>query len=265
MKRTLKRIERQAASIAVHDSIYVMDESDLDPEFRARFKDRLRPNVRGYGYWVWKPQIIRQVFRSMQEGDLLLYCDAGCWINPKGKQRLLQYFEMTDRFGTLAFQVKNTFGDPQLERFSLPERNWTKGDLFDYLGVRNNPAITDSEQIGATVILLKKCPASEELLRRWLGTYEDDFSLADDTPSRSPNLEGFIENRHDQSIFGILCKLHGVHTLSTFEYYYPSGMDQSKPDWNKLAEYPVWAKRDKDLGLLGTIIDKLRRLPARLR
>ena len=242
-----------------------MDESNLDPEFRLRFKNHLRPDVRGYGYWVWKPQIIRQVFRSMREGDMLLYCDAGCWINPRGKQRLIQYFKMSDRFGALAFQVKNTFGDPHLDRFSLPERKWTKGDLFDYFSSRDNPDVTDSEQIGAGVILLKKCPRSEELLRRWLGAFEDNFALADDSPSHSSNLEGFIESRHDQSIFGILCKLYGIHTLSAFEYYYPSGIDHSKPDWNKLAEYPVWAKRDKDLGLWGTIIDKLRRLPARLR
>ena len=32
----------------------------------------------------------------------------------------------------------------------------------------------------------------------------------DDTPSQSPNLSGFIENRHDQSVFSILTKLRGI-------------------------------------------------------
>ena len=265
MRRSLRRIQRQAEAIGIFDLIHVMDESHLDPVFRERFKDQLRVGVRGYGYWVWKPQTMLQVFRTMEDGDLLLYCDVGCWINPGGKPRLMQYFELTAESGILAFQVKNTFNDPLLDSFSLPEWEWTKGDLFDYFSVSENSEIVDSQQIGATTVLLKKCRESEELLRRWIGVFEDDFSLADDSPSRSPNFDGFIEHRHDQSIFGILCKLHNVRTLSAFEYFYPSSTGASKPDWNKLTEYPIWAKRDKDLGPWGTFIDKLRRFTARLR
>ena len=265
MKRSLKRIHGQAESIGVFGSIHVMDESDLNPKFRSRFKDQLRPSVRGYGYWVWKPQIMLQTFQHMNEGDVLQYCDAGCWINSKGKQRLLEYFAMAAESGALAFQVKNTFNDPALDTFSLPEYKWTKGDLFDYFAVRDTPEITNSQQIGATTMFLKKCQQSEKLLRRWLSTYEDDFSLADDSPSRSPNLDGFIEHRHDQSIFGILCKLSGVKTVSAFEYCYPSSAENTKPDWNKLEHYPIWAKRDKDLGLLGLAKHKLNRLMSRLR
>jgi len=265
MGRSLQRIQGQAKAIGVFDLIHVMDEGNLDPVFRNRFKDQLRVGVRGYGYWAWKPQIILQVLRTMEDGDLLHYCDAGCWINPGGRQRLIQYFDIAAEFGILAFQVKNTFNDPLLDGFSLPERVWTKGDLFDYFSVRENPEIFNSQQIGATTLFIKKCGESEKFLRRWIGVFEDDFSLADDTPSRSPNFEGFIEHRHDQSIFGILCKLHNVRTLSAFEYFYPSSINTTKPDWNMLAEYPIWAKRDKDLGRWGGFIEKLSRLRARLR
>ncbi len=265
LSRSLQRIRNQAKAIGIYDVIHVMDEGNLDPAFRKRFKEQLRVGVRGYGYWVWKPQIILQVLRTMDEGDILHYCDVGCWINPGGRQRLTQYLEMTDESGMLAFQVKNTFNDPLLDAFSLPEWAWTKGDLFDYFSVRGNADIVNSQQIGATTVFMKRCGESEKLLRRWIGVFEDEFSLADDTPSRSPNFDGFIEHRHDQSIFGILCKLHNVRTLSAFEYFYPFLEDTTKADWNKLAEYPIWAKRDKDLGLWGAFIDKLSRLSARLR
>ena len=264
MRRSLKRIKAQATAIGVYDEVHVLDESALDSGFRERFQNRLIPGSRGFGYWVWKPQIMLQIFRDMNDGDILHYCDTGCWINPEGAQRLQEYFKIADRTGALAFQVKNTFDDPLLDGFSLPERNWTKGDLFDYFSVRNNSEITESEQIGSGIILLKKCTQSLELLRKWKKAYEDDFTLADDSPSRSPNLDGFIENRHDQSIFGILCKLHGVETVSAFEYCYPSDSDITKPDWSKLKNYPVWAKRDKDLGLIGMAKHKLSRAMSRL-
>lgn len=250
MWRSLRRIKAQALAMRAYDDIRIYDESCLDLEFKKMFSKRLVRGSRGFGYWVWKPQIILQLFNEMKDGDLLHYSDVGSWLNQRGRKRLLEYFEMVSNAanGVLAFQVKNTFRDPLLDKFSLPEYKWTKGDLFDYFGVRDNKEISHSEQIGAGNIFFKKCKKSVEFLHEWLGVFEHDFSLADDTPSRSPNFKGFIEHRHDQSIFGILCKIHNVPTLSAFEYWYPSKNDISKPDWEKLADYPVWAKRDKDLG-----------------
>lgn len=250
LRRSLKRIARQAEVMGCYDSIITATEHDLDQGFRARFVDKLRPGVRGFGYWVWKPQIILQTLEEMNDGDLLQYSDVGCWLNPAGGKRLHEYFELaaSEPSGVLAFQVKNTFGDPSLDRFSLPEYQWTKGDLFDYFAARGEKDITHTEQIGAGVIFLKKCDTSRALLHEWLQVFEDDFTLVDDSPSISPNFEGFREHRHDQSIFGILCKKYDVQTLSTFEYWYPSATDSTKPDWRKLETYPVWAKRDKDMG-----------------
>lgn len=266
MHRSLKRIRRQAEAIGVYDRIYTWDESNLDPGFRERFKEKLTPTCRGFGYWIWKPQIMLQVFREMNDGDIVHYCDAGCWVNPDGKARLLEYFDMAEESGALAFQVKNTFGDSHLDSFSLPESAWTKGDVFDYFGVRDRTEITRSQQIGAGIFLLRKSCMSNHFLQKWMEIYEKDFSLADDSPSRSPNFPDFIEHRHDQSLFGILCKLNKIKTLSTFEYFYPSVSDPLQADWSKLKMYPIWAKRDKDLGLVGGIKDKvLRRFSSFLR
>ena len=266
MRRSLDRIRRQASDMEVYDSILVEDESSLYAEFREKFSSRLRRGTPGYGYWVWKPQIILQAFEGMADGDVVHYSDAGSWLNPGGRGRLLEYFRMTSDApgGILAFQVKNTFGDPYLDGFSLPEYKWTKGDLFDYFGVRKDPDFFASEQIGAGNIFFRKCRGTETFLREWLGVFEKDFSLVDDTPSVSQNFEGFVSHRHDQSVFGLLCKLHKVETLSAFEYWYPSNKDASKPDWDKLADYPVWAKRDKSLGPLDSMADLAKRAASRL-
>lgn len=260
MRRSVSRIKKQAHAIGVYDHIISYDENELNPQFREKFNKELVRGSRGFAHWVWKPQIILQTFEKMNECDLVHYCDTGCWINPKGTDILLEYFEHTAAHDMLAFQVKNSFGDPLLDAFSLPEYKWTKGDLFDYFGVRNDNAITQSQQIGATTIFLKKNQKTETLLRAWLSVFETDFRLANDTPSISPNFDGFIEHRHDQSILGILCKMAGVQTRSTFEYFYPSTDDISKPDWKKIEKYPIWAKRDKDLGTFGYINHKIRRL-----
>lgn len=268
MWRSLERILGQAKVMGVYDQILGYDEFSLANEFRIRFADKLNPSVRGFGYWVWKPQIMLQTFEKMQEGDLLHYTDVGCWLNPKGRQRLIEYFSLVEKApsGILAFQVKNTFGDPVLDQFSLPEYKWTKGDLFDYFSVRGDDSIVRSQQIGSGNIFLRKCAAAQEMLVSWKKVFYDNFSLVDDSPSASANFEGFIEHRHDQSVFGILCKLRAVNTLSAFEYWYPSKADIKKPDWGKLERYPVWAKRDKEMNpvwrfrnLCGKVIRRLKR------
>lgn len=265
LRKSLRRIYDQAEGIDVYDEIHIFDESDLDPEFRKRFKTKLSHKIRGFGYWVWKPQIILQTLEQMSEGDILNYCDAGCWINSRGKDRLLEYFNMAHSSGMLAFQVKNTFGDEHLEKYSLPMKAWSKGDLFDHFGVRKRTDITECEQIGAGVIFIKNCTTSRQIIKDWLKVYEEDFALTDDSPSKSPNLPGFIEHRHDQSVFGILCKLSGVSTVSAFEYYYPAATPDEKPDWSKLEHYPIWAMRDKKYGLLDMLSNKARNAIARLR
>ena len=36
---------------------------------------------RGGGYWVWKPLIVREALCGLEDGDVLLYCDAGCTLH----------------------------------------------------------------------------------------------------------------------------------------------------------------------------------------
>lgn len=256
LRKSLERIKKQAETMKTYDDILIYDERSLDFNFKIRFKDKLVYGSRGFGYWVWKPQVVLQAFDKMDYGDALNYMDAGCWLNLKGKKRLNEYFNMVfqDEKGILAFQVKNTFNDSLLDQFSLPEYKWTKGDLFDFFNVRNLINITHSEQIGAGIFFIKKNKFTEKFIREWLNVYEHNFRLADGSPSISPNFEGFIEHRHDQSIFGILCKIYDIKTISAFEYWYPSKDNILKPDWSKLKDYPIWAKRDKNYGFIGNLI-----------
>jgi hypothetical protein len=238
MYRSLNRIKKQAENMHIYDRIIVYNEHNLNEDFCNHFKDKLKPS-RGFGYWVWKPQIILQTLEKMEDGDILQYTDAGCHLNKKGIKRLHEYFTLADlsETGILAFQSKAP-DDKNLEKsFELLEKHWTKGDLFDYFDVRNNEKIYNSEQVGGTVLFIKKTNGSLRIIQKWLQVYYDDFSLADDTPSKSPNFTGFIENRHDQSIFSIIVKINNIPTTSSFEYW--------QYDFKKLRNYPILALRDK--------------------
>ncbi len=237
LRGSLKRIRRQARSLAVFDEIRAWDQGDLDPGFRRRHAERLQPGVRGYGYWIWKPEVILRTLDSMAEGDILLYADVGCHLNADGRDRLLEYVERVKRssLGFLGVRVQDVL-----------DRDWTKGDLLDHLGVRDRKDITDTPSIAAGTLWIRKGPGMLAMLRSWQQVMETDISLIDDSPSQAPNLPGFREHRHDQAVLSILAKVAGVETLDPHECY-PTAEDAAgAPDWSTMTAMPIWHRRDKE-------------------
>lgn len=89
----------------------------------------------------------------------------------------------------------------------------------------------------------EKNPLTESLIRDWLHVFYDHLHLADNTPSASPNLPGFVENRYDQSIFSILCKLRGITTLDGSKTY--------AENWEQLSLFPFQDRRDMGIPRAG--------------
>lgn len=248
------RLFTQAEQIGVYDEIFCFNEFDLDEQFVHAFSDKLSSKVRGFGYWVWKPQIILQVLDRLEDGDILQYTDVGCHINIFGRDRLLDYFDLTNQSssGLLGFQAFRPQLPLQDDGRNIPtwiDGEWTKGDLLDYFNVRHNPLIVDTPTIQSGVFFLRKEESTVRLIKEWLSVYYANFSLADDSASLSPNPKDFKEHRHDQSIFSILMKMADATTVSASEFWYPKKDGSPKGDWNYLKKFPIHAKRDLDYGI----------------
>jgi hypothetical protein len=269
LHRSLKRICLQANKMGLYDEIYTWDEKYIDENYFNSNKDKLVIGSRGFGYWSWKPQIIMQALDKMEYGDILQYTDAGCHLNPRGKWRLKEYLLLTksSETGILAFQGKKPEDplewDGETISLGLEERKWIKGDLLDYFSIRDNQEILNSPTIGAGIIFIKKTPKTIEIIKKWASAIKTNFSLIDDSPSKSENPSGFIEHRHDQSIFSVLCKLNSVQTLSAYEYWYPI-KNKMKPNWKILNNYPIHAKRDLDYGVIGNYLKLLIKLKRKI-
>lgn len=218
LNTALERFAGQAKEMDVYDCIYLYTEDDLEKDFYKHFNDKFY--LRGFGYWVWKPQIILQTLSNMDDGDVLQYTDIGCHLNKNGKRRLLEYFEITSKTGLLGFTMT-----------WFTEKQYTKGDLFDYFNVRTMESIFP-QQICAGVLFIRKCEKNIEIIQKWLKVFYDDFSLVDDSPSKSLNFDEFIEHRHDQSIWSILAKLNNIFRFS-------------REELNKFTSNPIWVLRDK--------------------
>jgi hypothetical protein len=86
-----------------------------------------------------------------------------------------------------------------------PEQHWNKQDLYDYYCPHRNQTLDLSGQYNPAWFMLEKTPATIQFIDDYVEGVSD-FHLVSDEPSQLPNIPGFIENRHDQSIFSLLVK-----------------------------------------------------------
>ena len=200
---SVDRIVAEAKASGYFDVVWGFCEKDIDKKFWARHKKFILSHPRGFGYWLWRPQLVLQVLKKMNDGDVVVFADAGCTINhgPQAKKRMADYIAMVKKsnHGILSFQIEQL------------EKHWTKNDLL--LALKANGKIKNSGQLLGGVWALKKNHRTVAVVQEWMRVAESDYHLIDDSPSRTKNEVGFVEHRHDQSIFSILRKIHGTEIL----------------------------------------------------
>ena len=206
------------------DKVISYSPRDLDADFRQK-NSAILLQKRGNGYWLWKPYIILKTLREMQEGDYLVYLDAGAFYINSVKW----------------LTVEMEKDGQEIMSFELPfqEKRFTKRDAF--IGMQcNEEKYTESNQRMATMIVFKKCESTLHFVKEWLYFGQKEEIITD-----RPNCAGhendsrFIDHRHDQSIFSLLCKKHGIKAYgdpSQFgrfpELFYDLKLDQKETPSN---------------------------------
>jgi len=193
------RLIKQALNLNLFDEVKLYTDKDLidDIDFWSKHKDFILNNKRGYGYWLWKPYVIKKTMEQMKEDDILLYLDCGCELNELKIQNLINFFNYikTDYIiGTLAGL----------------EKEWNKMDLLKYLNMENDYSLDiNQRQAGTNMFLV--CEKVINLVNEWYNI-SCIYNLIDDSNSISKNFDCFKEHRHDQSIFSLLTKKYNIYS-----------------------------------------------------
>ena len=211
LKRSIKRLQLQAQNSKFYDDIKIFDDQFFDKDKKTIIRNLIKnKKKRGYGYWIWKPYLILNVFKEINYGDIINYMDIGCHIVKENSKRFYEYIDLISnkKKWLLPFQYK--IEDTNLDKnFNYPKREeykFTKSDLLNYFGCLNDKSILETPQYWAGNFFIKKTDDSIKFINEWLNVFYERFDLIDDTPSKIKNHRDFIENRHDQSVFSILCK-----------------------------------------------------------
>ena len=192
-----KRLLKQAKKTGYFDKtiLYTGNKMRNDKHFWKQHSKFITRNKRGWGYWIWKSYIIKKTMNTLNDGDILIYLDAGCEIGG-GKQNLIPtYFDY----------VKD---DKIIGTTTCIEKDWCKMDLLHKLHMQNSDLINSKQRQGGT-LLFYICKETRNIVDEWY-KISCDYHMIDDSPSIKPNLNCFNEHRHDQSIFSLLTKKYGI-------------------------------------------------------
>lgn len=257
LKRSVNRFIKQSSQISLYKNYKIFGWKDLSLSKKKQIKNFFKNgNKRLFGYACWKPEIILNYLSSLPEESILQYSDIGCHLNKYGIQRLKYYLETTKKNNILAFQYKRPkfeIDDKKLKYQIYYENEYTKADLFNHFKLPINSQIRKSEQICSGTVFFKNNSVTKNFLKEWNDVC-CKMNLIDDSPSIEKNSEEFIEHRHDQSIFSILCKINGIFCLSASEIEWAE--DEKGRYWKHLDTYPILAKRDKELNVFKRFIDR---------
>lgn len=219
-----KRLCNEAKATNWFDTITVYGPEDLDNDFNLKFKNILnQPRIAGYG--IWRPYIIKKKLDEINDNDILIYLDAGCSINPQGKDRFNEYIEMLNNSdeGIISFQMHHI------------EKKFTIKEIFNYFNVDINGEIANSGQILDGILIMKKNKNLVTINNIWYNVIYDNALLF--TDHYNNNQESYFkDNRHEQSIFSVIRKMYNPILLTDETYFLPFGNDNS-------LKYPFWATR----------------------
>lgn len=168
---------------------------DIDDHFFEANKEILE-SERGGGYWLWKPYFIKKSLLAISDGDFLFYCDSGSrFINSVA--------------GLMNF-VKSTNQDIVPFENQTIESQYTKRDCFVLTNTDEEMFVKTKQRL-ATFSVWKKSEAVLKFLDDWLFFAQDKRIITDlENKCGYSNYVGFIDHRHDQSLFSLLTKKYDL-------------------------------------------------------
>lgn len=193
-----KRLAGEALSTGLFQTSNGYSEKDLkhmSPQFWSDHKNVLKARIHGFGWYLWKPELIRTCLNQIPLGHGLMYCDAGNYISlEKSNLALLSnYLNLATKHNILASNDQDFI-----------EEHYSSQELMDLLSLTNEQR--KSNQFMAGFMLIVNSPEGRTFANSWSSiACANDHNYLLQKLSFSP-IKEFVYNQHDQAIFSCLLK-----------------------------------------------------------
>ena len=105
------------------------------------------------------------------------------------------------------------------------EKNWTSKELFEYFNIDKDSEIRKSPQLLGGHLIFQNNRHSSEIFEEFFKLLDYDRMLITDHYKKN-QIDTFIENRHDQSIFSLLSKTLGGVIIKNETFFKKNSITQ---------------------------------------
>lgn len=160
------------------------------------------PGVHHIGFLRWKPYIILEILRAVDDGDIVYYRDGNVFKYPA----ILDGVEQTRELLNFVLKSNNTdiFVPVENHPYLKMKKN-VKREIFEELG-KFNEEYWESYGFNTSIVVCKKSDMSIKIIEEWLhGCMKDNLITYETTPNQHPE---FGWNVQEQSILNVILKRH---------------------------------------------------------
>ena len=153
---------------------------------------------RGFGWWAWKPFLIKNVMSMTEDDSVIIYMDSTITM----ERSIKPYAEYVTAEKPILLQQLGGWSSPSND---YRVKKWTKKSILNRLG---GPDAGESIMLDAAFQVYHNSPESRAFVQQYL-----NFCLELDTVNDSGKDPDVIDCRHDQSILSVLAHAHPRITI----------------------------------------------------
>jgi hypothetical protein len=190
------RIAKQANEFNIFDKIIQLNENDIT-DYIEKHKNFINTNKFGFGLFIWKPKIIYDTLLKLNDNDLLVYCDAGVYLNIDGIDRFKEY-------------LSKLINDKYILTFCTSENYLSKSYVKMDAIMNYYPEIRNKFDIAcyAGLMIIKKNEYTLTLIKEWLNLCENYNFINSNRSNEYSEAEYFSGNDFDNGLFNLCLSKH---------------------------------------------------------
>ncbi len=187
-----KKLKSSALKFGVDKVVSYKREDIIKTAFYKDNKDILNQK-RGAGFWLWKPYIILDILEKVNDGDIVIYADAGIEV-------------ISDLNPLIELCIKKNDVLIFCDGGEHLNKEFTKRDCFIMMDC-DSEEYWNSVQCLASFHIYIKNDSCVEFLNKWLFFCRNKHILTDvENICGKDNFSGFKDHRWDQSVLSLLSR-----------------------------------------------------------
>jgi hypothetical protein len=180
-------------------------------------------NGKGDGWCLWKPYVILESLKKIENGEILIYMDSTDTFSSGFKEFIIEHFNSNEFLLSQMGDNKNSV--------------YTKRDTFHYMGC-DSIEYWETPQLEAGIIGVRKNENTIRFMEEYL-KYCQDERIIKDSPNicGKDNLGNYIGHRYDQSVLTNLKVKYSIKPCTDIRYYVECNIWEALHYWNNIGEF----------------------------